>query len=75
MRDVVAIVILLASLLLLAWFRPVTDRRAPAALPAATAESWMADAIPGVGSRSCERIAGEIRAGQTPAAAKAWFTP
>jgi hypothetical protein len=75
MREVLPILILVTMLLLLAWARPMADRAAPAPLPSAAAEPWMADAIPGVGPRTRERIANEIRAGQVPAAARAWFTP
>lgn len=74
MREVIAVLALLLLAIALAWLRPQPDRAAPAPLPAAACETWMADAIPGVGPKSREQVAAGIRAGAIPHVADSWFS-
>lgn len=66
--------LLLAGLGALAVLRPAPARTPPPALPAAACETWMADALPGVGRVRREAVAAQIRAGAVPAAARTWFS-
>ena len=75
MRDAYAALGLILIVAVYACLRPPVARSAPPPLPAESCATWMADAIPGVGTKSRERIAGEIRAGTIPAAADGWFIP
>lgn len=74
MRDAVAALALLLLAAGLAWLRPLPDRAAPAPLPAAACETWMADAIPGVGPKNRDQVAAGIRSGAIPAKAEGWFS-
>jgi hypothetical protein len=73
-REPCAVLALLLLAAGLAWLRPLPDRGAPEPLPAATCETWMADAIPGVGPKSRAQVAAGIRAGSIPASAGDWFS-
>jgi hypothetical protein len=72
-RELIAVLTLLLLAAGLAWLRPLPDRTAPEPLPAASCAEWMADAIPGVGPKSRDQVAADIRAGTVPAAARDWF--
>jgi hypothetical protein len=73
-REVIAVLALLLLAAGLACLRPLPDRAAPEPLPAATCETWMADAIPGVGPKSRDQVAAGVRAGTIPPAAREWFS-
>lgn len=73
MREAAAAAALLLALGLLAALRPPPPRAAPDPLPAASCAAWMADAVPGVGTKTRAAVAARIRAGEVPAAAAGWF--
>ena len=74
LRSSAAVLLLFALIGAVATLRPPRDRAAPAPMPAARAEGWMADAIPGVGPKRRDAVAEGIRAGRIPPAAQDWFT-
>ncbi len=53
----------------------------PPPIPAAAAEPWMAEALPGIGRRTAATVAAQIRAGEpirptrAASAAAGWFRP
>ena len=73
MREVIAVLVVLLVAGALARWRPLPDREPPQPLPAASCQTWMADAIPGVGPKSREQVAAAISSGQVPAKATDWF--
>ncbi len=75
MRERLPVLILLFLLGALVWLRPSADRAAPQPLPQSSVKPWMADAIPGVGTKTRTRVAEDIRAGHVPGAARGWFSP
>lgn len=48
---------------MLAWLRPSRTPLAPPRIPAAQAEPWMADGLPGVGAKTREHVATVLRSG------------
>jgi hypothetical protein len=55
----------IVALGVLAWLRPMPPQIVPARIPATQAEAWMADCLPGVGSKTRERMAEALRNGDT----------
>lgn len=74
MREVMPVAGLLLVLALITVLRPTASRQAPPPLAPAACQTWMADAIPGIGPKRREETAAGIRAGVLPPAAQAWFT-
>jgi len=73
-REALPVGGLLVLLALLAVLRPLPSRQAPPPLAPAVCQSWMADAIPGIGPKRRDEAAAAIRAGAVPAVAQPWFT-
>jgi hypothetical protein len=73
-RELLPVAGLLLILGLIAVLRPTPSRQAPPSLPPAACQTWMADAIPGIGLKRRDAVAADIRAGVVPPAAQAWFT-
>jgi hypothetical protein len=72
-RDVLPVACLLLILALITVLRPTPSRQAPPPLPPAACQTWMADAITGIGPKRRDAVAADIRAGVVPPAAQAWF--
>jgi len=72
--EPVAAMVMLIALGAWATWAPRQATPVPPRLPAAAAEVWMADALPGVGGKRREAVAAAIRSGQVedvPASARA----
>jgi hypothetical protein len=60
----VILMVLMAGLGMKAWWWPMPAPVIPSRVPAACAQPWMADCLPGVGPKSRDRMAEAIRAGR-----------
>jgi hypothetical protein len=65
-RDASLIALGIMCLLLgsVAWLRPAPGARIPQRMPSEHAQTWMTDALPGIGTKTRERTAQAIRSGQ-----------